>query len=352
MTLVSLAKEKPCSHEKHGHGHGQEKGAHEPCEKPDAERCSDCPSKLRAREDLSRLPEDAPAKVHRRFDRLARLVGDRGVERLAKAHVMVIGCGGVGSFAAEALARSGVGRLSLVDFDQICVTNTNRQLHAMKGTVGRPKVEVMAERLRLVHPSAQIDAIVKFYSAAAREELLPADAPPPSFVIDAIDNVTAKLDLLATCWRRGIPVITAMGASGRFDPTQVRVADLAHTVRDGLAKDVRKWLQRKHAVTLREDGTMGIPAVFSEEPMTPPARVAADEEGGFQCVCPHGDNDVHSCDQRARIDGTAAFVTGAFGLTAASYVVRALAMPEAAARTLSTPRGVKRAKKKGGATVG
>ena len=115
---------------------------------------------------------------------------------------------------------------------------------------------------------------------------------------------------------------------------------------DHAPKAVRKWLQRKHGVTLREDGTIGIPAIYSEEPMTPPARVAADEAGGFQCVCPHGDNDVHSCDQRARIDGTASFVTGAFGLTAASYVVRAIASPEAATRTLVTPRGVKRAKKR------
>jgi tRNA A37 threonylcarbamoyladenosine dehydratase len=350
MTLVSLqsrAAEKPCSHDHDGpHGAHGAHGAHEPCAKPEAERCSDCPSKQAKREDFSHLPEDAPAKVHRRFDRLARLVGDQGVARLARAHVMVIGCGGVGSFAAESLARSGVGRISLVDFDLVCVTNTNRQLHTMKGTVGRPKVEVMAERLRLVHPTARVDAVVRFYDKDTRDELLPPGEVPPDFVIDAIDNVTAKLDLLATCLRRGIPVITAMGASGRFDPTQVRVADLAHTVRDGLAKDVRKWLQRKHGVTLREDGTIGIPAIYSEEAMTPPARVAADEAGGFQCVCPHGANDVHSCDQRARIDGTASFVTGTFGLTAASYVVRALASPEAATRTLVTPRGVKRAKKR------
>lgn len=288
-------------------------------------------------------PDDAPVKVHRRFDRLARLVGDRGVDRLAKAHVMVIGCGGVGSWAAESLARSGVGRITLVDFDLVCITNTNRQLHAMKGTVGKQKVDVMAERLRLVHPSGRIDAIARFYEADTRDELL---AHEPTWIIDAIDNVTAKLDLLATCVRRGIPVITAMGAAGRLDPTRVQVDDLAFTVRDGLAKDVRKWLQRKHGVEPREDGSFGIPAVFSDEAMLPPAEVHADAESGFACVCPHGENEHHSCERRARIDGTASFVTGAFGLAAASHVVRAIAHPETATRTLKTKRGESRRKKR------
>lgn len=285
------------------------------------------------KENLAHVAEDAPIKVHRRFDRFARLVGDRGVDRLAKAHVMVIGCGGVGSWAAESLARSGVGRITLVDFDLVCITNTNRQLHAMKGTVGKQKVEVMAERLRLIHPSGRIDAVAKFYESHARDELL-GDAP--DFVIDAIDNVTAKLDLLATCVKRNIPVITTMGAAGRMDPTKVRIDDLAFTVRDGLAKDVRKWLVRKHEVVPAEDGTLGIPAVFSEETMVPPAEVSADASGGFACVCPHGDNDKHSCDKRARIDGTASFVTGAFGLAAASHVVRTIANPETAKRTTKT----------------
>src|SRR5512142_2631007 len=118
-------------------------------EEAHANPCASCPS-----QDAS-LPDDAPIKVHRRFDRMARLVGDPAMARLHAAHVVVVGVGGVGSWAAESLARSGVGRLTLVDFDLVCVTNTNRQLHAMKGTVGRAKVDVMAERLRLVHPTAR-----------------------------------------------------------------------------------------------------------------------------------------------------------------------------------------------------
>jgi len=285
------------------------------------------------RRNESDLPDDAPAKVHRRFDRLARLVGDAGVGRLARAHVMVMGCGGVGSFAAEALARSGVGRISIVDFDLVCITNTNRQLHAMKGTVGKPKVEVMAERLRLVHPTARIDAVREFYSAGSRDQLLRDE---PTWIVDAIDNVTAKLDLLATCVKRNIPVITAMGAAGRLDPTRVKVDDLAFTERDGLAKDVRKWLVRKHDIKPREDGSLGIPAVYSDEPMIAPAEVSADASNGFACVCPQGDNDLHTCEKRARIDGTASFVTGTFGLVAASWVVRSIAEHERAPRTTRT----------------
>jgi tRNA threonylcarbamoyladenosine dehydratase len=123
-----------------------------------------------------------------------------------------------------------------------------------------------------------------------------------------------------------------------MDPTRIRVADLAHTVRDGLAKDVRRWLVRKHDVALGEDGTFGIPAVFSDEPMIDPAVVSADASGGFACVCPQSDNDVHTCEKRARIDGTASFVTGAFGLAAASFIVRAIAEPDRAPRTSITKK--------------
>lgn len=284
------------------------------------------------------LPEDAPLKIHRRFDRMARLVGDSGLDRLARAHVVVVGCGGVGSFAAEALARSGVGRITLVDFDLVCITNTNRQLHAMKGTVGKPKVEVMAERLRLIHPTSTIEAMPIFYSEQARDRVLGEPGNEPDYVIDAIDNVTAKLDLLATCVRRGIPIVATMGAAGRLDPTRVKIRDLAKTERDGLAKDVRRWLQRKWDVAPNDDGEFGIPAVYSDEPIALPADVLADAGGGFACVCPHGSNDAHSCDKRARIDGTASFVTGTFGLVAAGHVVRAIAKPDEATRVKRTPR--------------
>ncbi|HXE72901.1 MAG TPA: tRNA threonylcarbamoyladenosine dehydratase, partial [Candidatus Nitrosotenuis sp.] len=259
-------------------------------------------------------------RLHRRFDRIGRLVGDEGMARLLRSHVMVVGLGGVGSFAAEALARSGVGRLTLVDFDLVCITNTNRQLQALKGTVGKSKALVLAERLRLVNPQARVEAERSFYNGQSSQRLL---AEAPDFVVDAIDNITAKCHLLATCKERGIPVVSSTGASGRLDPTAVRIADLARTRVDPLAAAVRRILREKYAFPSK--GRFGIPAVFSEEPPAAPRELSYDGGMGFRCVCPGGKNDLHSCEERAVIYGTAGFVTGAFGLACASVVVRSLA---------------------------
>src|SRR5688500_10507346 len=163
---------------------------------------------------------------HRRFDRSARLLGDAGVERLQASTITVFGVGGVGSHAAEALVRSGVGRLILVDYDRICVTNVNRQLHAMKGTLGKSKVQVMAERLRLINPDAVIETRGEFYNAETSARLL---VPEPDVIVDAIDNMAAKMHLIATAVRDRLRIVSAMGAAARLDPTAVRVADLSET---------------------------------------------------------------------------------------------------------------------------
>jgi len=260
-------------------------------------------------------------RTHRRFDRAARLFSEPGLARLMRARVVIFGMGGVGSFAAEALARSGVGRLSLVDFDEVCITNVNRQLHALKGNVGLQKVEVMAERLRLVHPSAEIEPVAEFYSAESSEELL---REPADFVVDAIDNVTAKVHLIATCLRRAIPLVSSMGAAARLDPTRVRTGDLSATHTDPLARHVRKLLRQQHDIDAREGRPVGVTAVFSDEEPLDPSSVGYDRGQGFRCVCPNGDNGLHSCDKRSRIEGSASFVTGTFGLTCASVVVRSL----------------------------
>ncbi len=278
-----------------------------------------------AQKDASEASNEArsspPLKTNRRFDRAARLFTEPGLHRLMGARVVVFGMGGVGSFAAEALARSGVGALTLVDFDDVCVTNTNRQLHAMKGTVGKPKAEIMAERLRLVSPSSRVEPVLEFYEEAKADLLLEG---PIDFVIDAIDSVAAKAHLLHECVRRSIPVVSSMGAAGRLDPTRVRVADLADTEVCGLARDVRGILRKRYGLALARGTRTGIDAVFSDEPQVAPARLSYDEEKGFVCVCPNRDNGLYTCDHRARIDGSASFVTGTFGLTAASVVVRAL----------------------------
>jgi tRNA threonylcarbamoyladenosine dehydratase len=257
-------------------------------------------------------------RTHRRFDRTARMIGDQGVARLAASTVTVIGMGGVGSFAAEALARSGVGRLILVDFDRICVTNTNRQVHALKGTLGKPKVAVMAERLRAINPEANVEPRAEFYSARTSTSLL---VPEPDVVVDAIDNVTAKLHLLATCVRERIRIVSSMGAAARLDPTRVRVADLSQTRVDPFARDLRKGLRKKHGIDCTQ--RVGVWAVFSEELPLAPQALAYDTDG-FLCVCPGGQNGLNDCDHRHRVDGSVAFVPAAFGLAAAATAVKLL----------------------------
>jgi tRNA threonylcarbamoyladenosine dehydratase len=256
--------------------------------------------------------------THRRFDRTARLLGDAGVARLRGSTVTVFGVGGVGSFAAEALARSGVGRIILVDFDRICVTNVNRQLHAMKGTLGKPKVAVMAERLRAVNPDAVIEARQEFYKPESAARLL---TPEPDVVIDAIDNIAAKIHLIATCIRDRIRLVSAMGAAARLDPTKVRTADLSETFRDPFAREVRKLLRKKYGILSEQP--MGVTAVFSEEEPIAPVSLAYDD-GGFECVCPGGENGEHDCEHRNRIEGSATFVPSVIGVTAASCAVRLL----------------------------
>jgi tRNA threonylcarbamoyladenosine dehydratase len=256
--------------------------------------------------------------THRRFDRTARLLGDAGLERLARSTVTVFGVGGVGSFAAEALVRSGVGRVILVDYDRICVTNVNRQIHAMRGTLGKPKAAVMAERLRAINPDAVIEARGEFYSAQTSARLL---VPEPDVIIDAIDNIGAKMHLIATAIRDRLRIVSAMGAAARLDPTAVRVADLSETRIDPFARDLRRNLRRKHDIDCTRP--VGVWAVYSEESPTPPSELAYDDDG-FQCVCPGGRNGVNDCDHRNRVEGSVAFVPSVFGATCAALAVKLL----------------------------
>ena len=271
--------------------------------------------------DTQTEPAPRPFKLHRRFDRTGRLVGDAGMERLANARVAVFGLGGVGSYAVEGLVRSGVGYLKLVDFDVVCVTNTNRQLHATVSTVGKPKAELLAQRCKQVNPDLSVEAVQEFYREEQSEALL---AGSWDYVVDAIDNVRAKLHLLNACVQRGIPVVSSMGAAGRLDPTVVRVEDLCETHMDPFAKDIRKLLRRKYGVDTNRP--TGITAVYSIEPRREPLPLRYDSASeGFQCVCPHGENEFHSCEHRSQIDGSVAFVTSVFGMNIAGVVVRRIA---------------------------
>ncbi|RKG95936.1 tRNA threonylcarbamoyladenosine dehydratase [Corallococcus sp. CA053C] len=243
------------------------------------------------------------------------------MERLANSHVVVFGLGGVGSFTAEGLVRSGVGRLTLVDHDDVCVTNTNRQLHATVKAVGKSKAELMAQRCQEINPQAKVEALREFYREELAETLLPAGRY--DFVVDAIDNVKAKLHLLHRCVTLGVPVVSSMGAAGRLDPTAIRVEDLCETHMDPFAKDIRKLLKRKYGVETERH--TGITAVYSIETRRQPVPLNYDDAtDGFLCVCPQ-DNEFHTCDHRTQIDGSVAFVTSAFGMNAAGVVVRRLA---------------------------
>jgi tRNA A37 threonylcarbamoyladenosine dehydratase len=265
--------------------------------------------------------EDLPPvidKIHRRWDRFVRLMGNDGVLRLLQSHVTIFGLGGVGSYVAEALARSAVGRMTLVDFDDVCLTNVNRQLQAFPGTVGQSKAALLAERVRAIHPEAWVDPVQAFYDATTSAALL---TPRPDFVIDAIDNVTSKVLLLETCLKEGIPVISITGAGARLDPTQVRVDDLNRTKVDPLARVIRKELARRGYGTT---GEIGLPVVYSEEEVRAPEVPEWDAEKGFQCICPHREDSPHACEKRRVIYGTATFMTAAFAMAAASVVVRRL----------------------------
>lgn len=260
-------------------------------------------------------PQETEYVLHRRFDRMGRLVGDEVMKRLFNTHVMVIGLGGVGSWAAESLARSGVGKLTIIDFDDICITNANRQLHALQGLVGRKKAEVMGERLRKINPQNTVNVIPEFYNAENSEMML---SHKPDYIVDAIDNLTAKTHLLATCRERGIKVITSGGSAAKMDPLRIKMADLADTYVDPMAAQVRKMLRQKYGFP---EKSFGIPCVFSDETPIQPVELKYDLGQGFKCVCPKGQNDLHNCDSRNVIWGTASFVTGAFGLAMASHIV-------------------------------
>ncbi len=258
-------------------------------------------------------------KLHRRFDRMGRLVGDFAMNKLLKSHVMIIGLGGVGSYAAEMVVRSGVGRVTLVDFDEICITNTNRQLHAMQGMWGKQKSEVLSERFQKINPKAEIIPRAVFYNADTSESLL---AGEPDWIIDAIDSVSSKCHLLHNCRERGLKVTSSAGSGGKIDPTCIRVTDLNKTHTDPLAKSVRKILRRKYHFPSK--GVLGIPTVFSTEPATMPHELKYDNGKGFRCVCPQGQNEYFNCDSRNLIMGTAGFVTVAFGMACCSVVIRDL----------------------------
>ncbi|MCK9284539.1 MAG: tRNA cyclic N6-threonylcarbamoyladenosine(37) synthase TcdA [Rhodocyclaceae bacterium] len=245
----------------------------------------------------------------RRFGGVARLYGAVGAARIAAAHVCIIGIGGVGSWAAEALARSGVGGLTLIDLDHVAESNINRQIHALDSSLGQAKVQAMAERIAAINPHCRVVCIEDFIEPDNVAALLPVcDA-----VIDAIDSVRAKAALIAHCRRGKRLLVTTGGAGGRVDPTAVQVADLARTTQDALASKVRARLRKEYGFPRDAKKKFGVDCVFSPEQIRRPDGAACDvDEAGL-----HGLNCAGY--------GSSVAVTAGFGFAAAARVLTRLA---------------------------
>jgi tRNA A37 threonylcarbamoyladenosine dehydratase len=229
------------------------------------------------------------------FERTEILVGETGLARLADTHIFLAGLGGVGSWCAEALARAGVGRLTLVDMDVVAASNINRQLPATLSTVGRFKTEVMAARIRDINPDCRLTVLTEFITPANVAELLPGDA---DWVVDCIDSLSCKVALIAEAVGRGLPVAASMGAGNKLDAARVRVSDISKTLVDPLAREVRNRLKRRG---IRK----GVLCVWSDEPGRPPRPPEATAHGRPRAV-----------------NGTISYLPPLFGLMLAGAVIQ------------------------------
>lgn len=247
-----------------------------------------------------------------RFSRTELLIGPTGLARLRDASVAIFGLGGVGGHAAEALCRAGVGRLVIVDFDDICLTNINRQIVALDDTVGKSKALVMAERMKRINPAVDVFPCKDFYSSENSDFLL---AERFDYVVDAIDHITSKLHLIESCCRRGLPIVSSMGAANKLDPTQIKVADISRTQKCRMARIVRKLLKKRG---IERD----VQVVFSTEEYREPAIV--DAHCKDDCICPNKDEQHFSCRHRRIVLGSISYLPALFGLTIAGVVVNGL----------------------------
>lgn len=249
-----------------------------------------------------------------RFGGIRRLYGMEAEEKLRQSHVCVIGIGGVGSWAAEALARTAVGKITLIDLDDICVTNINRQLHATTDTVGQSKCEVMQARIKAITPNCDCQIIEDFITPENIAGLITSEF---DYVLDAIDSFRVKAALINHCKRNKIPVITTGGAGGQTDPTQIQITDLTKTWHDPLARKVRSHLRDFHGFSKNTKRKFGVDCVFSSE----------------QAVYPHPDGSI--CQQKpsdlgsAKMDcasgfGASTVVTATFGFAAVSRIIKKL----------------------------
>lgn len=256
---------------------------------------------------------DHKADLARRFGGVRRLYGAAALERFQAAHVCVVGIGGVGSWAAEALARSAIGQITLIDLDMVAESNVNRQIHALGDAFGKAKTDAMAERILAINPACRVNCIEDFVSSANLDQMLDKGF---NYVIDAIDQVRTKAAMIAWCKAHDLPVITAGGAGGQIDPTRIEIVDLARTIQDPLLSKVRALLRKEYGFTRDQKKKFGVPAVFSSEPLRYPENGAICDEAptlaGLSCAG----------------YGSSVCVTAPFGLFAASEALRHIAMNE------------------------
>jgi tRNA threonylcarbamoyladenosine dehydratase len=256
-----------------------------------------------------------------RFAGIGRLYGIAALERFRQAHVCVVGIGGVGSWAAEALARSGIGKLTLIDLDDVCISNINRQLHALTDTVGQDKVAVMAQRIKAINPECEVVQVEDFVAGDNLQQLISNEM---DYVVDAIDSIKAKVALLAHCKRNKIKVISTGGAGGQTDPTQIQIADLTQTINDPLLAKVRNTLRRDYNYSRNPKRRFGIDCVFSTEQLVYP------QPDGSVCQQKNAQVNESGESTSMRLDcsggfGAVTVVTASFGLAAVAKVLKKLA---------------------------
>lgn len=244
------------------------------------------------------------------FSRSQLLLGENSMRKLSNAKVAVFGIGGVGGYVVEALARTGIGSFVLIDDDKVCLTNINRQIIATRKTVGRDKVEVMRERILEINPDASVEARKCFYLPENAHEF---DFKEYSYVVDAVDTVTAKLEIIMQAKESNVPVISCMGAGNKLDPTKFQVADIYKTTMCPLAKVMRHECKKR--------GIKNLKVVYSTEKPTRP-REDAGISCRTNCICPPGA--THKCTERRDIPGSVAFVPSVAGLIIAGEVIKDL----------------------------
>ena len=246
----------------------------------------------------------------RRFGGVARLYGDAGAARIRDAHVCVVGIGGVGSWSAEALSRSAVGSITLIDLDMVAESNTNRQIHALGDTYGKAKVDAMAERIAAINPACNVRVIEDFVTAENCAEMISGSF---DFVIDAIDQVKAKAAMISHCREQKIPIVSIGAAGGQLDPTQVCVADLSQTIQDPLLARLRSVLRKDYGFPRDTKKKFGVTAVYSTEPLRYP-------ESGAACATDSAVTGLNCAGF-----GSSVCVTSVFGMVAAAQVLRLIA---------------------------